>query len=379
MNLLNPPPQTIQRRPKRRWVPRLSEDPDKRSVQIGVTATILIHLLLLVVMPEKFENDLVGSFVPQQNSRNAQHFNIELAPDEFVDLKAAQQKPPPFKFVETNPDAPDNEPDKTNNFGAQNQQAAQEKPATKTGGDRPEMEGRKDMQSTQIVSGNLSDPKPMEATPPPPPEQPQAAQPTPQVRREQNPLPGTEKFEGDNKNAFGSNIAKIAPHPEAIPEKVEGSPDAPLVMGSPGLRPTVDRNRPRPRPVLDSRRARPAIFSENKIGTQNIGPLAVDARWSNYGQYLQKLIESVDAHWQKLVNEMRTYPPPGSIVTVKFILNSEGEIKRVVSVDAGMAGQQAEGVCVAGITRPAPFGKWTEDMIAVLGEEQEMTFAFYYN
>lgn len=377
MNLLTPPP--LQRRPKRRWAPRLSEDPDTRSVQIGVAATILIHVVLLLIMPEKFDNDLVGSFVPTQHSRNAQNFNIELAPDEFVSVKPPPQQAPPFKFVETNPDAPDNVPDKTNNFGAQNQQAAQEKAPTKTGGDRPEMEGRKDIDSTQIVSGNLSEPKPMEATPPPPPELlPPAAQATPQMRREQNPLPGTEKFEGDNKNAFGSNIAKIAPNPEAIPNKVEGSPDAPLIMGSPGVQTTVDRNRPRPRPVLDSRRARPAIFAENKLGTQNIGPLAVDAKWSNYGQYLQKLIESVDAHWQKLVSEMRGYPPPGSMVSVKFILNSEGEIKRIVQVDGGMAGQQAEGVCVAGITRPSPFGKWTEDMIALLGQEQEMTFAFYY-
>jgi len=34
--------------------------------------------------------------------------------------------------------------------------------------------------------------------------------------------------------------------------------------------------------------------------------------------------------------------------------------------------------CVSAITTRAPYGDWTDDMIAVLGSEQEMTFSFYY-
>jgi len=44
----------------------------------------------------------------------------------------------------------------------------------------------------------------------------------------------------------------------------------------------------------------------------------------------------------------------------------------------GTAGNQAEKACTSAITSRAPYGPWTEDMISVLGESQEMTFMFYY-
>jgi len=35
-------------------------------------------------------------------------------------------------------------------------------------------------------------------------------------------------------------------------------------------------------------------------------------------------------------------------------------------------------VAPTAITDRAPYGTWTDDMKAVLGEQQEMTFTFYY-
>ncbi|MFA5265421.1 MAG: hypothetical protein WC378_16500 [Opitutaceae bacterium] len=359
-----------------RFVPRFSDDPDTRSVQIGVGATILVHIFLLMLLPDQLNNELVGSFSPEQRSTAHQPFNIEMAPDEFISLKPLPPTPPPMKFVETNPDVPDNVPDNTNNFGAQNQQAAQLTQATKTGGDRPEMEGRKDINSTQVVSGHLTQTNEIAPPAESQPETPVADKPTPQLRREQNPLPGIERYAGDNLNSYGSNIAKIAPHPDDVQQAVEGSPDSAITQGIPGQQQTVDRSHPRPRPHLD-RKARPALFAENKIGTSNIGPMAVDARWSSYGQYLQKMMEAVQAQWEKLL-QGRTYPASGSVVTVKFVMDSSGTITNVVSVDGGMAEQQAKGFCVAAIAEPSPYGKWSDDMVAVLGNSQEMTFVFYY-
>ena len=71
-------------------------------------------------------------------------------------------------------------------------------------------------------------------------------------------------------------------------------------------------------------------------------------------------------------------PISSPTVTVKFKINSEGIISSIVHVDGGMAGPQAEGYCVSAITKPSPYGKWTDDMVAMLGSEQEMTFVFYY-
>ena len=374
-----PPPKTEKPRKKRgSFVPRLSEDTDLRAIQIGVAATILLHVLLIVLMPDKLDNDMAGQFTPEHMGTASKTFNIEINPEEFAPPLLVPKKPP-TKFVETNPDLPDNEPDKTDNFAAQNQQAAQEKPATKTGGDRPEMEGKKDMEPSQIVSGNLSPTTPIVPLPPPPtPQLPSKEEVTPNPARERTPLPGIERYVGENTKAFGSNIAKIAPHPEDIEKKVEGLPDAQNVEGVSGVRAKVSQVQlPKDRPKLD-KRARPAIFAENKLGTSNIGLSGVDARWSNYGAYLQKLVEAIQIQWEKLIMESRAYPEHGSIVHVKFVIDSTGSITKIVSVEGGLAGQQAERNCVSGITIPAPYGKWSDDMVALLGEKQEMTFSFYY-
>jgi hypothetical protein len=376
MNFLSPLPPAA-RTSRRRFVPRLSDDPDIRSVQIGIGATILVHLLLLVLMPEAFDSSFNSAAYTPRPAGSTRNFNIEMAPEEFVSIKPPPAAPP-MKFVETNPDAPENIPDKTNNFAAQNQQAAQEQPAKKTGGDRPEMEGRKDIESTQIVTGQLHKQTPPVPSAPPQPVASVAEQPSPQSRREQNPLPGVDKAEGENPNNFGGSIAPIVANAEPVPQKVEGSKDAPLIEGATGSTTTIDPKHPQVRQVLNQRSVRPAIFSENQLGTKNIGMAAVDARWSNYGVYLQRMIETVQIQWDTLINEGKNYPSRGSTVTVKFKINSDGAISRIVNVDGGMSGPQAEGYCVSAITKPSPYGKWTDDMVAMLGSEQEMTFVFYY-
>ena len=121
----------------------------------------------------------------------------------------------------------------------------------------------------------------------------------------------------------------------------------------------------------------PAIFAQGKFGTQNIGPTAVDARWINYGAYLQRMIESVQLQWEHLPRESRVNPTTGSSVSVKFVMDSKGLIARIVNVDS-TAKDAAERACMSSITDRAPYGEWTDDMKAVLGEQQEMTFTFYY-
>lgn len=377
-SFLPPAPPTVTKpRVRPRPVFRLPEDADKRAMVIAVCATVLLHVVVFFALPDRFGSDLDGQFAPEHLGVENKTFNIELTPDEFPLLKPKQKDP--FKFVETNPDAPENIPDKTDNFGAQNQQAAQEKPPTKDGGDRPEMEGKKDLEPSQIVDGNLAPKTEILPLPPPPtPEAPQEEKNEQTPAQEKNPLQGNEKYVGENDKTFGTNIAKASPRAENLDKKIEGAPDATKPDGV-GVAQSKAAHAvvPRERPKLD-KRARPALFAENRIGTSNIGPVGVDARWSNYGEYLQKLIETVQLQWDKLVAQSRSYPTPGSVVTVKFIINTNGDISRVVSVESGLSGQQAERNCVSAITIPAPYGKWTEDMVAMLGEQQEMTFSFHY-
>ncbi len=368
---------TKPRRPGRRWIwPRWSRDEDTRSVQIGVVATLLVHLLLLLTLPYLLRRTASVPVKPADKT-----FNIELAPEE-PEVPLTEAKPPakPFKFVEVNPDAPDNPPDKTENFGAQNQQVAQEKPTPNGKSDAPALDGDKEKQSTAIVSGRLQPPEPpsrlAQAEPVPTP---QEAVPAPNQKVAQAPIPGFEKVEGDAPDSIGSTVAKITPpDTKRGPDEVEGSPDVREVVAFNGQVVRIDRRRPQDRERVAQRNARPAFLRDNQIGTQNIGPVAYNAKWSEYGAYLQKLIETVQIQWERLIVQSSVYPPPGTIVRVTFIINDKGDITDIAPGD-GEAPLQAKRACVSAITARAPYGKWSDDMVAVLGHEQEMTFTFYYN
>jgi len=358
----------------RGWWVRVWSDPDSRSVVIGVVGMIVFHLLLLLLGPLllRFEP---GVGVAQGTT--PREYNIELSPDSF--LKPAEKEVDPFKFVETNPEAPENIPDKTTNFAAQNQQVAQETPTPDGTSDRPALEGKADHQSNQIVSGQLT--RPVEMVPVAPPSQ---AAPTPeeaaamQQRAEQTPLPGFEKVDGVSETGFATNIAKASENAKPIPERIEGAPNVPVIEGATAMQPAIDRNNPRPRPqITQTVKARPAILAENRFGTKNIGPTAVDARWSNYGAYLQRMIDTVQIQWERILIEWRANPASNSTVTIKFVMDDQGRIAEIVNVDS-TANDTASRACVSAITDRAPYGVWTDDMKAVLGAKQEMTFTFHY-
>ena len=359
----------------RRRLARMWQEPETRSTLIGLAAVILFHLLLWGGAPHLMKFDAIP--VAPRPADRPRDFSIELSPE--IMARAQQPKPAdPFKFVETNPEAPENTPDKTNNFAAQNQQVAQPVATPDGKSDRPAMEGKKDFESNQIVNGRLS--QPTEISPPvaPPVEVPPAEKTVAPPRAEQNPLSGTEKFEGENKDGIGGSLAKRLDNARAVPERVEGVPDAKQIDGATSMQPAIDPRRPMPRPQLvKTVQARPAILAENKFGTTNIGNIAVDARWSNYGQYLQKMIETVQIQWERIIISQKANPVNGSRVTVKFIMDDQGRIERIVAVDT-TANEVATAACVSGISDPAPYGPWTDDMKAVLGSHQEMTFTFYY-
>jgi hypothetical protein len=105
--------------------------------------------------------------------------------------------------------------------------------------------------------------------------------------------------------------------------------------------------------------------------------LAYDAKWSAYGEYIQRLIDAVQAQWERLIIRSPIYPTRGTTVRVTFKINSSGNIPEIVKVESP-GERTAEYLCISAITERAPYGEWSEDMIAALGREQEMTFRFFY-
>lgn len=344
-------------------------DPDSRSVVIGLLAVLLVHSVLFVAAPYLLRGDVSHPLLRKHAA--PRQFNIEIAPNEFV--TQAPKPPPPNRYVEANPNAPDNVPDKTNNFSSQNQQLAQEKPDPTKHDDTPKLTGKKDVVSNQTVSGQLTKPQ---LSAPPVPKLETAAKTMSAPKQAQDPLAGFEKMkEGDD--GFGSNIGTKPDITKPMPEKVEGAKDAPIVEGAESTMPAIDPKRPRARPVLNQVHTRPAVFQDNDFGTSNIGPAAYSAKWSSYGAYLHKMMEAIQIQWDRILIDSRTEPPSGTSVKIKFTLDSKGKITEIMDVDNNSS-EQGKQSCLTAITMTAPYGEWTPDMIAMLGESQELTFVFYY-
>jgi len=178
------------------------------------------------------------------------------------------------------------------------------------------------------------------------------------------------------REAARKELTKLTNQREQIPltgdQRIQGAPNATDDTGIP----QIDLRRPQPRPHL-AKNVRPAIHADNKIGTPNIGVTGIDAKWSNYGAYLQKLIDTVQVQWDDLNDRNKIFPPTGTKIMIKFRLDSEGKIAEIIDAD-GNGGTQAANICKSAITDRAPYGKWSDQMIAVLGDSQEMTFTFYY-
>ena len=367
---LPPLPPSAKEKARRRGlvIPIYFEDPEARSIEVGVTGTILVHLLvLLFAVPAMMRSEKSNAYVRPVPKRP---FNLEIAPREPV----PKPPPPPMKFVEANPNANNNVPDRTTNFAAQNQQAAQEKPTPNGKSDMPTLEGRKDIQTTQIVTGTLEKQQPQAPVAPAKVAPPKAAATPP--KQEQVPLAGTDKAQGTNPDGYGTAQAKVDDNAKPIMDKVNGAKDAPPTDNANGTTARIDPRHPQPRKTLQQH-VRPAIFTENKFGTSNAGLTALDARWSNYGEYLQRLVEAVQTEWDKILEGSRTYPPSG-LVSIKFRLDSKGRSAAILDHSTQGTDEHGADACMAALTNPSPYGAWTPDMIALLGEAQDMTFTFYY-
>ncbi|MBA4138059.1 MAG: hypothetical protein C0518_12145 [Opitutus sp.] len=347
---------------------------EKRSIGIGLACTVLFHVLLFCLAPFFPVEKIAGSHANLEAIAKARgkEFNFELEPQ-----TEAEKQRDPVKFVETNPDAPENTPDQTPNFSNRNQQSAQaEKPPELDPENRPSVKGRDDIKNeSSIVSGDMARPQQgaavtamqnaAEDT------EPQTAQ---QARAEQIPLAGTEKIDGKSEDGVGSNISQSKSPSNQAEKFLEGAKNGKSATGGLTESTQVDRPTPRPRPRLTQ--ARPNPLQNRVAGTSNIGILGIDARWSEYGEYMQEFIEIVQASWYGILQESRISPQSGSRVAVTFTLNSDGEVS-VISTEE-TAGRQGVYACTNAITTRQPFRKWTEQMIAVLGNQQTMTFSFYY-
>jgi 23S rRNA-/tRNA-specific pseudouridylate synthase len=291
--------------------PARERDPADRSIAIGVVVTVLFHVLLVVFAPEFEFMNFSGSHggISIANRSPGKSFDFELTP-----MTEAEKQRDPFRFVETNSAAPENIPDKTENFSNRNQQSAQEVAAKEIDPlNRPSVKGQDEIKSDTIVSGDMAPPMPAVAPTPETAHDAELERNEMKARMEQVPLSGFDKTEGKDPDGIATNIAKNDRPTTNADRALEGAPGATELEG--GLHNVVQAARaaPKERPRLSSvslNRASP--LTNRAAGVTNVGIVGRDARWSEYGEYLNELIEIVQASWYNILRESRVAPPRGS-------------------------------------------------------------------
>jgi len=368
---------------------------DRRALIIGAAGALLLHLFVLWLGPRVGVLSMTpGDGAWRQPPDAARSFDIEMTPEDFL-----TEPPPPSQFVEVNPDAPDNVPDQTDQFGAQNQQVAQEVPDPDGDSESPATASEQDEapDSTAIVSGNRQDPAipvylPEMLPEDVPPDDPDLLftddplESRPAVVEARDPLSGYEDLLGEADGGIGTNIVQLPERPEPNEQRIEGS-DTPVdpnavegIEPGPAIYFRPDPNRPLPRPQLAGSQTRPAFIANNTRGTDRVGVVAHTALRTDYGEYLGRIIDTVDTQWnldiRRKLEAGMNFPLDGSRVKVTFMLDKEGRVS-IREVD-GSAGLLWNRVAVEGVTARSPYGVWSDQMIRVLGDEQQLIFTFFY-
>ncbi|RKX28186.1 MAG: hypothetical protein DRP71_17645 [Verrucomicrobia bacterium] len=354
---------TRQRPPGRPTFPLRERRRHGRSITVGIIGTILFHLLFVFSLPSSY-----FLLDPSEGEKPYRQFDIEI-------ISEPEEEEP--RYVETNPNAADNEPDNADNFSARNQQAANEEAPDDLSPDRtPATEGE-DLPSNKIISGDLNPPVPSMA-PPQEEEISQDSLPTtlPSNPEKIDPLPGFEDDVIVDDEGTGMTEAEESARPTEAEELVEGieadtNDDRPFAVES---YEQTQRPVPQPRPRLP--RSPPGPIRKQSSGVSATGAVAYDAKFSQFGDYMERMIEVVTQRWHALA-ESRSYREISSTVRLEFRLHEDGRVDELVTVDTN---SRALGIllCRSAIEQGAPYSTWPQDMRDVLGESQTITFTFFY-
>jgi len=123
---------------------------------------------------------------------------------------------------------------------------------------------------------------------------------------------------------------------------------------------------------------RSAVLPKNIAGMPTIFFSDCNPRWSpDYDKYLYKLHDAVQNYWADLNEQNKVLPPNGTKIAVKIRLNSEGKTE-IINAN-GNDDTQTTNLCKNAIANSAPYGKWTDEMVALFGDSQEMTLNFCFD
>ena len=361
------------------------------GVVLAFLLTLLLHAAVLLVLPERLRVRSGGG-----------------QPEEEPALQVTLAKPDPddMRFVEANPEAPENEPDRKDQYSFRAQQSADRAP-DENPLNAPNVDGETDSQ--KVVQGAVEEPEPLppgvyaeqkrpgegpgntggkagtgearEKREPSPTEQ-AAVPPSPRP-----PKPDFLQQEPEDEEGPGSSEREPG---EADKERPEPEEDTPIDVyrppeeartaqqpsagqgggGSPEARP-----KPRERPRLSPELVRGPLMRSQGTASRR-GVVAIDATFSEFGEYQQQFYAAVQAGWYQ---QIKFYQPmdTSARVQVRFTMKADGSIENVEVVET-TASEIATVICESAISKRSPFRPWTRQMVEVFGRERTLNVMFHY-
>lgn len=335
-----------------------------RRLLAALALTLLLHLAVYEAAPSLLTT-LSRTVVPAKPAEIVRAEEFEeipetLLPEEF------RKKP---QFVPVNPNAPTATPKDDANLSAADQRAAQENPDPDSRSRMPTNDG--ELEDSRAVAEAVL---PRELLPPEPraPASPTAA-PAPEPR-----VPAAEetpRSAGADVAVEGGEIAAgdAAPKTDEKKDAAETA-EGKNLAGESAADALPD---PQPRPQIVPRAGLNSITMRSNTAVNEIGACSLDAKFSEYGDYTQRMLEAIQAAWYITVWRSAIVQP-AAVVVVEFTLHADGTIDgaRVVYSDAS---DPATYACLDAVVSRAPFERWRADMVAVVGGESETgRISFYY-
>ncbi|MFN5058098.1 MAG: hypothetical protein ACK5FI_08980 [Verrucomicrobiota bacterium] len=298
------------------------DDPiDLRAAAFAAVASFGLHLLLLWLLPDTFRQ-VVAIVRP---------IEVLTAPVKIDEARL----PAKLRFAETNPVANQAVPKTAPFTSSRNQTAAQPVP--------------------EKMPSNSALPK--------------SAGTSPEIRLAQGKPRSIDQSQAQPTPAPAISMAGPQTAPPPGPGKAAARP---VPKAAPAPTPT---NPERPRATIPSGTA--GLLLRNSVGVNRAGAVAIDARFSQYGDYTQRMLEAIQSSWWSIIERSQFEGVNRGRVTVRFRLHRDGTV-----TDATILSNEVTRVmslaCKDAVMAPAPYDAWRADMVALYGESDIVTINFYY-
>jgi outer membrane biosynthesis protein TonB len=317
-------------------IPDISHQPKGRQISIGFAASVLFHLLLLLLAV------VIGFVLPAESplrflaaKPKLEEIELTIVPPAPAEMRSVPLEEPPF--LDSSGLHPADKPPEDAVFQSGRDMKAASEVAPKGDLPLPSQEGRvapRTPEFEQQKLGREAPPKPAVA-PAPPAAVPKPAEPQPAEAAKAPPTPDPVKKEmpGGEKPVTLKQTDKPAEDEIAVELKPKTAPPPPKLQ----MRNSTKLAMLAPPPAEPARQVEPGsdIQAEKTRVEGNIsnrGPAAADAKATPLGRYNEKVARLIKSRWDIYMKDKGDIVALGS-VRVRFSIDRKGRVKGVHSED----------------------------------------------